>query len=53
MGVFISTLARAQERQGEIVLVNPAHKVKAIFEMFGLMDAFKIVPDMNAALAAF
>jgi len=51
MGVFISTLARAEQQQGGVVLVNLAPKVRNVFEMFGLLDAFRSANDTTAAIA--
>jgi anti-sigma B factor antagonist len=48
-GVFIGSLATAQESGGEIVLVNPTPNVREVFDLLGLSQIFKIVDDNNAA----
>ncbi len=51
-GVFIGSLATAQESGGDIVLVNPTPNVKEVFDLLGLSQIFKIMDDREAALAA-
>ena len=50
VGVFISAVTRANENGGQIFMVHPADKVKLVFDVFGLTEMFKIVPDVASAV---
>lgn len=52
-GVFIGSLAAAQENDGNIVLMNPTESVREVFDLLGLSQIFTIVNDLPAAKAAF
>jgi len=49
-GVFIGSLATAQENSGDIVLVNPTPNVREVFDLLGLSQIFRIVDDNAAAV---
>lgn len=51
-GVFIGSLASAQEANGNIVLVNPTPNVREVFDLLGLSQIFTITDDVDSALAA-
>lgn len=51
-GVFIGSLASAQESGGDIILVNPTPNVREVFDLLGLTQIFKIQPSTDEALAA-
>lgn len=51
-GVFIGSLATAQESGGDIVLVNPTPNVQEVFDLLGLSQIFKILANMEEAQAA-
>lgn len=53
VGVFLSAYATAMQNSGQIVILNPAPKVKVVFDLFGLTQMFKIATDMPGALALF
>lgn len=50
-GVFIGSLATAQESGGDILLVNPTPNVQEVFDLLGLTQIFRIVPDEATAMA--
>lgn len=52
VGVFINAQVRCQENGGNLVLVSPTTAVNRIFDVLGLTQAFTIVKDREAALAA-
>jgi anti-sigma B factor antagonist len=52
-GVFIGSLATAQESGGDIVLVNPTINVREVFDLLGLSQIFAIVNNLNEAAAKF
>ncbi len=52
-GVFIGSLAAAQENNGNIVLMGPTENVREVFDLLGLSQIFTIVEDSNAAKSCF
>lgn len=52
-GVFIGSLALAQEKGGNIVLVNPTENVQEVFDLLGLSQIFTIVASAADAEASF
>ena len=52
-GVFIGTVGRAQENNGNIVLLNPSPNVKEVLDLLGLTQLFSVVPTQEAALKSF
>ncbi|MCY3024641.1 MAG: STAS domain-containing protein [Planctomycetota bacterium] len=53
VGVFLSTLATATQNGGQVVIVNPVPKVQVVFDLFGLMQMFKVSTDLTSGLAQF
>ncbi len=51
-GVFIGVFGRAQENQGDIVILKPSPNVREVFDLLGLSQIFKIVEDLPSALKA-
>jgi len=51
-GVFIGSLATAQENEGNIVLLNPTPNVREVFELLGLSQIFNLVESRDEAVAA-
>ena len=51
-GVFIGVFGRAQENQGDIVILNPSPNVREVFDLLGLSQIFKIVDDLPSAMKA-
>lgn len=52
-GVFIGSLALAQEKGGNIILVNPTENVKEVFDLLGLSQIFTITTSLEEAQGAF
>lgn len=52
-GVLIGARSESQENGGDVVLLNPTESVKEVFDLLGLTQIFKLVPDQASALAAF
>ncbi len=52
-GVFIGSLALAQEKGGNIVLVNPTENVKEVFDLLGLSQIFTITASVAEAQESF
>jgi anti-sigma B factor antagonist len=51
LSVFVSARQKAQEYQGEILLLNPTPAVRNLIEIIHLQDIFSIYIDEAAALA--
>jgi anti-sigma B factor antagonist len=51
-GVFIGSLATAQESGGDIVLVDPTPNVQEVFDLLGLSQIFRILDTNDAAVKA-
>lgn len=52
-GVFIGAVGMCQENDGNVVLVQPSHKVKEIFELLGVLQIFPVVQTREQALDLF
>ena len=52
-GVFIGAVGTAQENNGNIVLVNPSHNVKEVFDLLGLSQIFPFADDLESAAQVF
>ena len=52
-GVFIGVFGRAQENNGDIVILKPSANVREVFDLLGLSQIFKITEDLPAALKVF
>ena len=52
-GVFIGSLAIAQENGGDIILTQPAQNVQEVFDLLGLSQIFSICPSVDEALTQF
>ncbi len=52
-GVFIGALGKAQEGQGDIVLMNPRPTVLEVFDLLGLTQIFTFVKSRKEAVAHF
>ncbi|GGI67187.1 STAS domain-containing protein [Shewanella gelidii] len=50
LSVLISALKRAQQSQGEVVLLNPSNNVRALIELTQLHQIFPIYEDKEAAV---
>ncbi|MGD0092725.1 MAG: STAS domain-containing protein [Planctomycetota bacterium] len=50
MGVFMAAYSTCVENGGLVVILNPAPKVRVVFELFGLTDMFTLTSDRQAAL---
>ncbi len=51
LSTFVSVLKRAQYCQGDVLLLNPTIKVRALIELTQLQYTFFIYLDENAAVA--
>lgn len=51
LATFVSALKRAQYYQGEVFLLNPTAKIRALIELTQLQYTFIIYLDENAAVA--
>jgi len=51
LSTFVSVLKRAQYYQGDVLLLNPTTKVRALIELTQLQYTFSIYLDENAAVA--
>ena len=52
-GVFIGNITPAQEKGGNIVLVNPSANVREVFDLLGLSQIFPMADDVEEALTHF
>ncbi|MHC4660156.1 MAG: STAS domain-containing protein [Planctomycetota bacterium] len=52
-GVFIGNITPAQEKGGNIVLVNPSPNVKEVFDLLGLSQIFPMAESVDDALTYF
>ena len=52
-GVFIGAVGTCQENDGNVVLVQPSHEVKEIFELLGVYQIFPVVKTREQALDLF
>jgi anti-sigma B factor antagonist len=52
-GVFIGSIAEAQENSGDIVILNPTPNVLDVFDLLGLTQIFTICRSKEEALGAF
>ncbi|MFB2802221.1 STAS domain-containing protein [Shewanella seohaensis] len=53
LSVLISALKRAQQQDGEILLLSPSAHVRALIELTRLHQIFSIYEDQDAAIAHF
>ena len=51
LSVFISALKIAQQRKGEVLLLNPMPNVRTMIELIRLQESFSIYADEAAAIA--
>lgn len=51
-GVFIGSLAIAQEGGGDIIIINPLPNVQEVFDLLGLSQIFRIMGSEDEAIAA-
>lgn len=52
-GILIGALAKAQENQGKLVLVQPQPRVMEVFNLLGLDQILTIANNIDTALKAF
>ncbi len=52
LGVLLKTLTRLDARGGDLVLVSSDRRILKVFEITGLVRAFRIEPTLTAAVAA-
>lgn len=52
-GVFIGALGKAQEGNGDIVLMNPRPTVLEVFDLLGLTQIFTFAKSQKEAIAHF
>jgi len=52
-GVFIGNITPAQEKGGNIILVNPSSNVREVFDLLGLSQIFPMAESVDAALGIF
>ncbi len=52
-GVFIGALGKAQEGNGDIVLMNPRPTVLEVFDLLGLTQIFTFVNSQKEAVTHF
>lgn len=52
-GVFIWAVGKAQENNGDIVILNPVVNVKEVFDLLGLSQIFTFKNSREEALKAF
>lgn len=52
-GVFIGSLATAQESGGKIVLAQPQENIREVFDLLGLSQIFAIATDNETAQKEF
>lgn len=52
-GVFIGSLALAQEKGGNIILVSPTENVQEVFDLLGLSQIFTICENIDNAKGSF
>lgn len=52
-GVFIGNITPAQEKGGNIVLVDPSPNVKEVFDLLGLSQIFPMADSLEDALTFF
>ena len=50
VSVLLSNIEKAREKEGDIILLNPAHRVSKVFTLLGLQEVLKIVKDKKTAL---
>jgi len=53
VSVILGSLPKAQQNNGDLVLLNPTEKVDQVFQLFGLHDMLKIALTKRAALEFF
>lgn len=51
-GVFIGSLATAQESGGNIILLSPTPNVREVFDLLGLSQIFTILDNADEAMKA-
>jgi anti-sigma B factor antagonist len=51
-GLFVGAAAKAREKGGDIVFLDPQPQVREVFEMLGLAQIFEIAEDRETALHA-
>ncbi|MCY3019266.1 MAG: STAS domain-containing protein [Planctomycetota bacterium] len=52
-GLFIVVQSEAEEKGGQVVLVNPAPPARYVFDLLGLTAQFRIADTEQAALERF
>jgi anti-sigma B factor antagonist len=50
IGVFMAACSTCVDNGGLIIILNPAPKVRVVFELFGLTEMFTLTTDRQAAL---
>ncbi len=50
LSVLVSTLKAVQEKNGEVVLLNPSDEVRSLIELTRLHQVFDIFEDRDAAI---
>ncbi len=53
LSLLISALKVAQQREGDVLLLNPTPEVRALIELTRLQHTFSIYADEEAALAYY
>ncbi len=52
-GVFIGAVGRAQENNGDIIILNPSSNVREVFDLLGLSQIFTFKNTREEALKSF